>query len=88
VTNPTGNRPCEAALNKDFAKFQAGAHPSNTGKGEFANGTRGGGVGPAVGRGHGPPTPPPAGGGGGVPPPRPPPPPPAGTGPPRGGWPP
>ena len=41
VTNPTGNRPCEAALNKDFAKFQAGAHPSNTGKPEFANGTRG-----------------------------------------------
>ena len=29
VTNPTGNRPCEAALNKDFAKFQAGAHPAN-----------------------------------------------------------
>ena len=42
VTNPKGNRPCEAALNKDFAKFQAGAHPSNTGKPEFANGTRGG----------------------------------------------
>jgi predicted RNase H-like nuclease/ppGpp synthetase/RelA/SpoT-type nucleotidyltranferase len=42
VTNPTGNRPCEAALNKHFTKFQAGAHPSNTGKPEFANGTRGG----------------------------------------------
>ena len=42
VTNPKGNRPCEAALNKDFAKFQAGAHPSNTSKPEFANGTRGG----------------------------------------------
>ncbi|MDT5161645.1 MAG: hypothetical protein QOC90_1955 [Mycobacterium sp.] len=42
VTNPKGNRPCEAALNKDFTKFQAGAHPSNTGKPEFANGTRGG----------------------------------------------
>ncbi|MDT5246933.1 MAG: hypothetical protein QOD36_4309, partial [Mycobacterium sp.] len=42
VTNPTGNRPCEAALNKDFTKFHAGAHPSNTGKPEFANGTRGG----------------------------------------------
>jgi predicted RNase H-like nuclease len=42
VTNPKGNRSCEAALNKDFAKFQAGAHPSNTGKPEFANGTRGG----------------------------------------------
>ena len=42
VTNPKGNRPCEAALNKDFAKFQAGAHPSNTSKPEFADGTRGG----------------------------------------------
>ena len=42
VTNPTGNRPCEAALNKDFRGFEAGAHPSNTGKPEFANGTRGG----------------------------------------------
>jgi predicted RNase H-like nuclease/ppGpp synthetase/RelA/SpoT-type nucleotidyltranferase len=42
VTNPKGNRPCEAALNKDFAKFQAGAHPSNTSKPEFANGSRGG----------------------------------------------
>ena len=36
VTNPTGNRPAEAALNRDFAGFQAGAHPSNTGKPEFA----------------------------------------------------
>ncbi len=42
VTNPTGNRPCEAALNKDFAKFQAGAHPANKSKPEFADGTRGG----------------------------------------------
>ena len=42
VTNATGNRPCEAALNQDFRGFQAGAHPSNTGKPEFANGTRGG----------------------------------------------
>jgi predicted RNase H-like nuclease/ppGpp synthetase/RelA/SpoT-type nucleotidyltranferase len=41
VTNPTGNRPCEAALNRDFRGFEAGAHPSNTGKSEFANGTRG-----------------------------------------------
>lgn len=41
VTNPTGNRPCEAALNRDFRKFQAGAHPSNTGKPEFADGVRG-----------------------------------------------
>lgn len=42
VTNPTGNRPCEAALNRDFRAFQSGAHPSNTGKAEFADGTRGG----------------------------------------------
>jgi predicted RNase H-like nuclease/ppGpp synthetase/RelA/SpoT-type nucleotidyltranferase len=42
VTNATGNRPCEAALNKDFRAFQSGAHPSNTGKPEFADGTRGG----------------------------------------------
>lgn len=41
VTNPTGNRPCEAALNRDFRGFEAGTHPSNTGKPEFANGTRG-----------------------------------------------
>ncbi|KQT91980.1 GTP pyrophosphokinase [Marmoricola sp. Leaf446] len=42
VTNPTGNRPAERALNADFARFDAGAHPSNTGKREFADGTRGG----------------------------------------------
>ena len=36
VTNPTGQRPSEAALNRDFAKFEAGAHPTNTGKAEFA----------------------------------------------------
>ncbi|MGZ5395569.1 MAG: bifunctional ribonuclease/(p)ppGpp synthase [Mycobacterium sp.] len=41
VTNPTGNRPCEAALNRDFRGFEAGTHPSNTGKPEFANGPRG-----------------------------------------------
>ncbi len=35
VTNPTGNRPAEAALNKDFARFDAGAHPTNTGRDEF-----------------------------------------------------
>ncbi|GAA1537179.1 DUF429 domain-containing protein [Nocardioides humi] len=35
VVNPTGNRPAEAELNKDFARFDAGAHPSNTGKPEF-----------------------------------------------------
>ena len=36
VTNPTGQRPCEAALNRDFAKFEAGATRRNTGKPEFA----------------------------------------------------
>jgi predicted RNase H-like nuclease/ppGpp synthetase/RelA/SpoT-type nucleotidyltranferase len=41
VTNPTGNRPAEATLNKDFARFDAGAHPSNTGKPEFSGQPRG-----------------------------------------------
>jgi predicted RNase H-like nuclease/ppGpp synthetase/RelA/SpoT-type nucleotidyltranferase len=36
VNNPTGQRPSETALNRDFAKFEAGAHPTNTGKPEFA----------------------------------------------------
>ncbi len=36
VRNATGNRPAEAALNRDFARFDAGAHPANTGKGEFS----------------------------------------------------
>ncbi|MER7556879.1 DUF429 domain-containing protein [Nocardioides sp. NPDC126508] len=41
VTNPTGNRPAEAALNKDFARFDAGAHPTNTSKPEFSEQPRG-----------------------------------------------
>ncbi|MEP6761861.1 MAG: DUF429 domain-containing protein [Sporichthyaceae bacterium] len=41
VANATGNRPAEAALNKDFARFEAGAHPSNTGKPEFREQPRG-----------------------------------------------
>jgi predicted RNase H-like nuclease/ppGpp synthetase/RelA/SpoT-type nucleotidyltranferase len=41
VTNATGSRPAERALSKDFRKYEAGAHPSNTGKPEFADGTRG-----------------------------------------------
>lgn len=41
VKNATGNRPCEAALNRDFARFDAGAHPSNTAKPEFAGTPRG-----------------------------------------------
>jgi len=49
VTNPTGQRPAERALNADFAKFQAGAHPANTGKPEFADGTRAGRLAEAIG---------------------------------------
>jgi len=41
VTNPTGSRPCEAALSRDFARFDAGTHPSNTGKPEFSGTPRG-----------------------------------------------
>ena len=41
VRNATGNRPAEAALNRDFARFDAGAHPSNTGKPELAGTPRG-----------------------------------------------
>jgi predicted RNase H-like nuclease/ppGpp synthetase/RelA/SpoT-type nucleotidyltranferase len=41
VNNPTGNRPAEAQLNQDFRAFEAGAHPSNTGKPEFAESPRG-----------------------------------------------
>src|SRR6201993_1883199 len=36
VTNSTGQRPAETALNRDFRRFEAGAHPANTGKPEFA----------------------------------------------------
>src|SRR6478672_9442451 len=42
VVNPTGNRPAEAALNRDFARFDAGTHPTNTGRPEFRDGSRGG----------------------------------------------
>lgn len=41
VANATGNRPCEAALNRDFARFQAGTHPSNTTRHELAGTPRG-----------------------------------------------
>ena len=41
VTNPTGSRVAEQQLNADFRSFEAGAHPSNTGKPEFRDGTRG-----------------------------------------------
>src|SRR4051794_39790712 len=36
VENATGNRPAEAALNRDFARFEAGAHPANTARPEFS----------------------------------------------------
>ncbi|HWJ08757.1 MAG TPA: DUF429 domain-containing protein [Nocardioides sp.] len=41
VKNATGNRPAEQALNSDFARFHAGAHPANTGKPEFSPQPRG-----------------------------------------------
>lgn len=41
VVNPTGNRPAEAALNRDFSRFDAGAHPANLGKAEFSTEPRG-----------------------------------------------
>jgi predicted RNase H-like nuclease/ppGpp synthetase/RelA/SpoT-type nucleotidyltranferase len=42
VTNPTGSRPAERALSRDFRRYEAGTHPSNTGKPEFRDGlTRG-----------------------------------------------
>ncbi|HET7398167.1 MAG TPA: DUF429 domain-containing protein [Intrasporangium sp.] len=41
VLNRTGTRPAEAALSRDFARFEAGAHPANTGRPEFRDGTRG-----------------------------------------------
>jgi predicted RNase H-like nuclease/ppGpp synthetase/RelA/SpoT-type nucleotidyltranferase len=41
VTNATGNRRAEAELNRDFRAYEAGAHPSNTGKPEFAVQPRG-----------------------------------------------
>jgi predicted RNase H-like nuclease len=37
VANSTGQRPAETALNRDFRRFEAGAHPANTGKPEFAD---------------------------------------------------
>jgi predicted RNase H-like nuclease len=35
VNNPTGHRPCEAALNRDFQRFDAGARPAYADKPEF-----------------------------------------------------
>lgn len=41
VANPTGQRPAEKALTAVFGRFQAGAHPTNTGRPEFADTPRG-----------------------------------------------
>jgi predicted RNase H-like nuclease len=41
VKNPTGYRPCETALNRDFQKFEAGARPAFTSRPEFADVPRG-----------------------------------------------
>ncbi|SPM40302.1 Predicted nuclease (RNAse H fold) [Mycobacterium numidiamassiliense] len=49
VNNPTGQRPAETALNRDFRRFEAGTHPCNTGKPEFADGPRGGRLAQALG---------------------------------------
>ncbi|GAB3653239.1 bifunctional ribonuclease/(p)ppGpp synthase [Nocardioides korecus] len=49
VKNATGNRPGEAELNRDFARFDAGAHPANTGKPEFAGTPRGAVIASALG---------------------------------------
>jgi predicted RNase H-like nuclease len=37
VKNPTGIRQCEAELNRDFGRFEAGARPAFTDKPEFKN---------------------------------------------------
>lgn len=49
VTNPAGPRPCETLLNHDFHKFEAGAHPANLKKPEFANGPRAARIATALG---------------------------------------
>jgi len=41
VRNAAGNRPCEVELNRDFARFDAGAHPSNTNRRELSGTLRG-----------------------------------------------
>lgn len=44
VANPTGTRPGETLLNRDFRRFEAGAYPANTGLAWFADGGRGAGL--------------------------------------------
>lgn len=41
VTNSTGTRACEAALNADYRRFDAGTYPANTSLPWFADGGRG-----------------------------------------------
>ncbi len=49
VTNATGRRPAEAALGRDFARFDAGAHPVNTGRPGFEDSPRGARLASALG---------------------------------------
>ncbi|WP_231846623.1 DUF429 domain-containing protein [Mycobacterium leprae] len=49
VTNRTGQRPTETALNRDFRRFDPCAHPANTGKPEFADIQRGARLAQALG---------------------------------------
>ncbi len=49
VRNATGNRPAETALNRDFARFDAGAHPSNTTKPELSGTPRGAAIAQTLG---------------------------------------
>lgn len=49
VANDTGSRPAEAALNLDFGRFDAGAHPANRGRPEFADTPRGARLAAALG---------------------------------------
>jgi predicted RNase H-like nuclease/ppGpp synthetase/RelA/SpoT-type nucleotidyltranferase len=49
VTNSTGQRPAETALNRVFQKYDAGAHPANTSKPEFAKTPRGARLADALG---------------------------------------
>lgn len=49
VTNPTGQRPAERALNADFGGFDAGAHSANTGIPVFSSGVRGARIADALG---------------------------------------
>jgi predicted RNase H-like nuclease/ppGpp synthetase/RelA/SpoT-type nucleotidyltranferase len=56
VTNPSGNRPAEAALNRDFARFHAGTHPTNTARPEFASTPRAARIAQALGLDVAPPS--------------------------------